>query len=163
MCIVLALFIFGNTCIGCGPKPYEGMAIRSTHEGMSMMADKMHGAGSMDCSNCPNSDCSLCPVVEDSKKPEAFSNMGTSLFAPQFEDAKSNGANTSQWATQSYAGEKGRMVDNDELFFFANTNSSPDCCSYSQYSDSGGCKCLSPEQIQFIQNRGLNGDIASEY
>jgi len=94
---------------------------------------------------------------------EGFSNMGN-LFSPQFENAKHKGASAEAWANKPYQGPTGEMVYPDsDLFFFAKTNSSPECCLYSSYSDSGGCKCLSAQQWQYISDRGGNNMPPSEY
>lgn len=49
-----------------------------------------------------------------------------------------------------------------ELLFFDSTKFSPDCCP-STYSNSEGCVCASPEQMQYLNERGGNRTLTSEY
>ena len=42
------------------------------------------------------------------------------------------------------------------MSFFANNDFTAECCSYSSYSGSGGCACITPEQITTLDNRGNN-------
>ena len=38
--------------------------------------------------------------------------------------------------------------------FFANTKFKPECCEQSNYSNSGGCACLTKSQEKYLQQRG---------
>jgi hypothetical protein len=49
-----------------------------------------------------------------------------------------------------------------ELLFFDSTKFSPECCP-STYSNSEGCVCASPEQMQYLNERGGNRTLTSEY
>jgi hypothetical protein len=50
----------------------------------------------------------------------------------------------------------------DELLFFDSTKFSPECCP-STYSNSEGCVCASPEQMKYLNERGGNRTLTSEY
>jgi hypothetical protein len=49
-----------------------------------------------------------------------------------------------------------------ELLIFDNNKFSPECCP-SSYSNSDGCVCASPEQMQYLNQRGGNRTLHSEY
>ena len=49
-----------------------------------------------------------------------------------------------------------------ELLFFDTTKFSPDCCP-STYSNADGCVCASPEQMKYLNERGGNRTLTSEY
>ena len=55
---------------------------------------------------------------------------------------------------QTYNGNNNFNKDND-LFFFTETAAKPECCP-STYSNSAGCLCASPEQNNFLNQRGEN-------
>tara|TARA_Y100000817_G_C16734956_1_gene489720 strand:- start:343 stop:753 length:411 start_codon:yes stop_codon:yes gene_type:complete len=44
----------------------------------------------------------------------------------------------------------------DELNIFAENKVSPECCGSGSYSSSNGCICETPEQMQYLNNRGGN-------
>ena len=45
------------------------------------------------------------------------------------------------------------------MFLFSNNKVSPECCKSSTYSSSTGCVCTTPEQRNFINQRGGNRTI----
>ena len=47
----------------------------------------------------------------------------------------------------------------DGMFIFANNKSSPSCCKAATYSSSDGCVCTTPEQVNFINQRGGNRTV----
>jgi len=49
-----------------------------------------------------------------------------------------------------------------EMLIFDNTKFSPDCCP-SIYSNSFGCVCATSEQMKFLNQRGGNRTLNSEY
>jgi len=49
-----------------------------------------------------------------------------------------------------------------ELVFFDKTKFSPECCP-SSYSNGEGCVCASPEQMQYLNQRGGNRTLTSVY
>ena len=49
-----------------------------------------------------------------------------------------------------------------ELLIFDTNKFSPECCP-STYSNSDGCVCASPEQMQYLNERGGNRTLQSEY
>ena len=54
-----------------------------------------------------------------------------------------------------YAGNKGGPVPPDNMFMLSDNKFDPSCCS-SPYSNSMGCVCLSPDQAEFLNERGGN-------
>jgi hypothetical protein len=50
----------------------------------------------------------------------------------------------------------------DELLIFDSNISSPDCCP-SPYSTADGCVCATPEQMKYLNERGGNRTLTSEY
>ena len=53
-------------------------------------------------------------------------------------------------------------LKDDKLLIFENNNFSPDCCP-SNYSNPDGCVCASPEQMKYLNERGGNRTLTSEY
>jgi hypothetical protein len=49
-----------------------------------------------------------------------------------------------------------------ELYMFYNNKNSPDCCP-SSYSADNGCVCASKEQMVYLNRRGGNRTLDSEY
>jgi len=49
-----------------------------------------------------------------------------------------------------------------ELLIFKTNKFSPECCP-SSYSNGDGCLCASPEQMKYLNERGGNRTLASEY
>lgn len=45
------------------------------------------------------------------------------------------------------------------MLLFENNKSSPECCKASSYSSNGGCVCTTPEQLQFLNQRGGNRTV----
>jgi hypothetical protein len=50
----------------------------------------------------------------------------------------------------------------DEMLFFDNNIFTPECCP-SPYSTGDGCLCASPEQMKYLNQRGGNRTLTSEY
>lgn len=50
----------------------------------------------------------------------------------------------------------------DELLFFDTNKFTPECCP-STYSTADGCLCASPEQMKYLNERGGNRTLTSEY
>lgn len=50
----------------------------------------------------------------------------------------------------------------DELLFFDSNKFTPECCP-SPYSNANGCLCASPEQMRYLNERGGNRTLTSEY
>jgi len=50
----------------------------------------------------------------------------------------------------------------DELLIFDTNKFSPECCP-AAYSNSSGCACASPEQMKYLNERGGNRTLTSEY
>ena len=55
---------------------------------------------------------------------------------------------------QTYSGKNNFKKDSD-LFFLTETVAKPECCP-SAYSNSSGCLCMTPEQNNFLDERGEN-------
>ncbi len=49
-----------------------------------------------------------------------------------------------------------------ELFYWYQNKSHPDCCP-ATYSNSMGCICASPEQAEYLNERGGNRTFSTEY
>jgi len=49
-----------------------------------------------------------------------------------------------------------------ELLFFDTNKFTPECCP-STYSNADGCLCASPEQMKYLNERGGNRTLTSEY
>lgn len=49
-----------------------------------------------------------------------------------------------------------------DLTFFKDNAFSPECCP-SNYTSSGGCACMSPEQIKFLGHRAGNNTLVSDF
>ena len=48
------------------------------------------------------------------------------------------------------------------LFYFQDNEIKPECCP-STYSSSGGCPCLSTDQIKYLNERGGNRTLPTEF
>ncbi len=42
------------------------------------------------------------------------------------------------------------------MFMFTYNDCKPECCDYSPYSCSGGCVCMTKDQVDFVGSRGSN-------
>lgn len=49
-----------------------------------------------------------------------------------------------------------------EMLFFDTNKFTPECCP-STYSNANGCLCASPEQMKYLNERGGNRTLTSEY
>jgi hypothetical protein len=85
-------------------------------------------------------------------RPSQVSDNGMSVGVP--------GQNTGDesWRKHMSNNSETQMNTNDtqSMSFFADTVFKPDCCSYSSYSGSGGCACITSEQSMLLGNRGNN-------
>jgi len=50
----------------------------------------------------------------------------------------------------------GRDGSPKSMFMFSYNECKPECCDYSPYSCSGGCVCMTKDQIDFVGSRGKN-------
>jgi hypothetical protein len=50
----------------------------------------------------------------------------------------------------------------EEMLFFDTNKFTPECCP-SPYSNANGCVCASPEQMKYLNQRGGNRTLTSEY
>jgi|UniRef100_A0A6C0JBG6 hypothetical protein len=55
-----------------------------------------------------------------------------------------------------------KPLENDSLSMFAGNKSNANCCP-STYSNSTGCLCITKEQAKFLNQRGGNRTLNSEY
>jgi hypothetical protein len=71
----------------------------------------------------------------------------------------------STWYTPLDANSQGLKVplQAGELDIFAKNPSKPGCCSASTYSTSTGCVCVTPEQMKYLNERGGNRTLTTEY
>jgi len=73
------------------------------------------------------------------------------------------GANSIQKSMQNNVAPSPNVpLDSGELYIFANNNQSPDCCP-SYYSGSDGCVCETNEQVTFLNERGGNRALPTEF
>ena len=76
-------------------------------------------------------------------------------------------ASCSTWF-KSLEGNKGgtkspeATVESGQLAYYADTRQSPECCP-SSYSGSDGCVCPSTEQVNYLNTRGGNRTLCSEF
>jgi hypothetical protein len=65
---------------------------------------------------------------------------------------------------QNMEGNTGTSVPlpESELIMFDNNKFDPDCCP-SVYSNSSGCVCATPEQMKYLNQRGGNRTLTTEY
>ena len=50
-----------------------------------------------------------------------------------------------------------------QLFMYANNEFSGKCCSFSNVSGGGGCACITKEQADYLNSRGGNRTIPTEF
>ena len=50
-----------------------------------------------------------------------------------------------------------------EMFMFANNTASPSCCNSATYSTSNGCICTTSEQLNYLNTRGGNRTLPSNF
>ena len=68
-----------------------------------------------------------------------------------------------QTVLQSKANYKGTPVPlQGTHFYFRDNKFAPECCP-STYSSSSGCACISPEQLDYLNKRGGNRTLPSEF
>lgn len=79
-------------------------------------------------------------------------------------DQKQAGAPTSAGAllAGNVAPNPVEQLEQGQLFMFSGTNFSPECCP-SSYSSSTGCACFSPDQMDFLNQRGDNRNMPTNY
>lgn len=53
----------------------------------------------------------------------------------------------------------GKENSPNSMFMFAYNRCSPECCKDSPYSCSGGCVCMSNDQLNYIDSRGKNREV----
>ena len=64
---------------------------------------------------------------------------------------------------QSKVNNKGTPVPlQGTLFYFKNNKFAPECCP-SSYSSSTGCACISNDQLEYLNQRGGNRTLPSEF
>jgi hypothetical protein len=66
------------------------------------------------------------------------------------------------WRHLAPEAQMSKMVEPDQLAFLADTAFAPQCCPAS-YSNGSGCACLNGEQIKFLNERGGNRTLNSEF
>ena len=64
-----------------------------------------------------------------------------------------------EWRMQDHDAHLSDFVSPDEkLAFFARTQFKPECCG-SSYASSGGCACMSKQQMNYLNTRGGNRTV----
>tara|TARA_B100000795_G_scaffold21077_1_gene14043 strand:- start:3014 stop:3418 length:405 start_codon:yes stop_codon:yes gene_type:complete len=84
-------------------------------------------------------------------RPSTINDNGMGIGVP--------GQNTGDESWRKHMPNNSEMNMNDnkhDMSFFSKNNFKPECCSYSSYSGSGGCACITSEQSKFVDNRGGN-------
>jgi hypothetical protein len=95
-------------------------------------------------------------------------NIGTGVRG-SWENTNASSASSSgwsQWSKGLQANQGGPVpLPEGQMDFLANNKFTPECCTgpASSYSNSLGCACLSPEQAQYLNQRGGNRTYASQY
>ena len=79
-------------------------------------------------------------------------------FKESFEMANQWKNGSLQW-NGAYSSPPVAPEVSDTSFFLANNRSSPECCKASTYSTGGGCVCMNPQQLNFLNMRGGNRTI----
>ena len=82
-----------------------------------------------------------------------------------FDGVKLETGNSSDWRyTKPNEPLNGPEVEMgpDSLFMFKNNQCKPECCG-SSFSCDGGCVCTSPQQRNFINERGGNRTISGDF
>lgn len=126
------------------------------------------------------SSCMLCSCSKVSLQ-EGLSNLGTELnykmgegVSTSWDTKEMKEGSSLNWREQNHDAYDSEMVDpNKQMDFLANTEFSPKCCgsSYSGFgglqsdggSSGGGCACLNKQQINYLNTRGGNRTLPSEY
>lgn len=67
------------------------------------------------------------------------------------------------WYPSRQYSRSGNKDATKDALLFKNTKFSPKCCSFSSYSNSMGCACISTEQARFLRQRGSNNYPEGEY
>ena len=76
---------------------------------------------------------------------------------------QNNTSNYTSWYSHLEANKSGPVpLKNDQLYMFSENKFHPDCCP-SRYSSSTGCACLSPEQAKYLNERGGNRTLNTEF
>ena len=75
-------------------------------------------------------------------------------------DKKGKGGNIYNTLDANVGGDV--PLPDGELYMFYNNKNSPDCCP-AAYSADNGCVCASPEQMKYLNRRGGNRTLDSEY
>ena len=78
-----------------------------------------------------------------------------------------------EWRSQNHDATGSKLVGPDEsMSFFADTQFKPECCGATYSSQGGlttqgvtssGCACLSKEQMEYINTRGGNRNLPTEF
>jgi hypothetical protein len=103
---------------------------------------------------------------------ETFKLIGTDLDYSIGEGVKKSWENKEVGNNENYENDLyGSMEGNvggdvplpeSELVMFGKNKYDPDCCP-SVYSGSSGCVCATPEQMKYLNQRGGNRTLSSEY
>jgi hypothetical protein len=88
----------------------------------------------------------------------------TSKIGSPYDLKHEDAGNLGNWYS-SLESNKQHGVDSspyDLLFMFKNNKISPKCCP-GTYSSSAGCVCITPEQMLYLNKRGLNRSSSNDY
>jgi len=121
----------------------------------------------------------FCSCVKVSIK-EGLQVMGAALnytmgdgVANSWDTREGKKGSSVDWRSQDHNSYASKMVPpNDSMFFFADTQFEPKCCGStysanggltSQGVTSGGCACLNTKQMNYLNTRGGNRTLPTEF
>lgn len=101
---------------------------------------------------------------------ESFQLIGSSLDYTMGEGVKSsweNKTSSEDYSNGLYSSLEGNVggevpLPESELILFNQNKFAPECCP-SVYSNSTGCVCATPEQMKYLNTRGGNRTLTTEY
>jgi len=116
---------------------------------------------------CVNLFCTCAGGVK-----ESFALIGSAIDYQMGDGVKSSWENkethdSDDYTTGLYKSLEGNVggevpLPDSEMVMFDKNKFAPECCP-SVYSGSTGCVCVSPEQMKYLNQRGGNRTLTSEY
>jgi hypothetical protein len=108
----------------------------------------------------------LVVLVLQATYTEGFSSYGSPIHnntaeSPWVTDAKTYNASISSTKRSNYKGTP-VPLQGEEMFFFKENQFKPECCP-ATYSSSTGCACTSDDQRNYLNERGGNRTLSSNY
>ena len=107
----------------------------------------------------------VCRCVKEGLAPIDYK-MGQDVSSSwiHWADKKQEGAAVSadKLLAGNVAANPNEQLEQGQMFIFGDTKFAPECCP-SSYSSSRGCACVSPEQMNFLNERGGNRTLTTIY